>query len=237
MVVSKTDRSRKPKAVESGARARTRKLMLDAAIELMQSGLTPSVNGVASVAGVSRATAYRYFASEAELVHAVVDEALGPILDWTPTGASVSERVSDLLATAIPRIDEFEATFKASLRLSLEQWAKRRAGTLGAEPLFTRGHRIDLMMNATAPLSGTVTPAQHLRLAQALSLVYGVEVLNVLKDIWGLNATEAQGVAQWAAAALIKAAEAEANAGQSGRNTAAFERTKDAAAAPARKGN
>ena len=237
MGVSKTTPNKKPKAAEGGARARTRKLMLDAAIELMQSGLTPSVNGVASVAGVSRATAYRYFASEAELVHAVVDEALGPILDWAPTGASVADRVADLLATAIPRIDEFEATFKASLRLSLEQWAKRRAGTLGAEPLFTRGHRIDLMMNATAPMAGAVTPAQHLRLAQALSLVYGVEVLNVLKDIWGLSVTEAQGVAQWAAAALIKAAEGEAGQGVPARNTIAVDRTQDAAAARARKGS
>jgi AcrR family transcriptional regulator len=210
MSVSPKTRNGKPKATEGGARARTRKLMLDAAIELMQSGLTPSVNSVAGVAGVSRATAYRYFASEAELVHAVVDEALGPILDWAPTGGNVTERVADLLATAIPRIDEFEATFKASLRLSLDHWARRRAGTLGAEPLFTRGYRIDLMMNATAPIAGAVTPAKHLRLAQALSLVYGVEVLNVLKDIWGLNLTEAQSVAQWAAAALIKAAEAEA---------------------------
>lgn len=227
----------KHKPAEGAARARTRKLMLDAAVELMQSGLTPSVNGVAGVAGVSRATAYRYFASEAELVHAVVDEALGPILDWSPTGANVAERVADLLATAIPRIDEFEATFKASLRLSLEQWARRRAGTLGAEPLFTRGHRIDLMMNATAPIAGAVTPSQHLRLAQALSLVYGVEVLNVLKDIWGLSVTEAQGVAQWAAAALIKAAEGEASQGEPARNTIAVDRTQDAAAVRARKGN
>ena len=230
-----SDRTHKP--TEGAARARTRKLMLDAAVELMQSGLTPSVNGVAGVAGVSRATAYRYFASEAELVHAVVDEALGPILDWAPTGGNVAERVADLLATAIPRIDEFEATFKASLRLSLEQWAKRRAGTLGAEPLFTRGHRIDLMMNATAPIAGTATPSQHLRLAQALSLVYGVEVLNVLKDIWGLSVTEAQGVAQWAAAALIKAAEGEAGQGGQAKNTTTVDRTQDVAAVRARKGS
>lgn len=210
--------------------------MLDAAVELMQSGLTPSVNGVAGVAGVSRATAYRYFASEAELVHAVVDEALGPILDWTPTGANVGERVADLLATAIPRIDEFEATFKASLRLSLEQWAKRRAGTLGAEPLFTRGHRIDLMMNATAPIADTVTAGQHLRLAQALSLVYGVEVLNVLKDIWGLSVTEAQAVVQWAAAALIKATEGDGSQRLPAKNNSAVDRAQDATAARAPKG-
>ena len=220
--------------VERGAKARTRRLMLDAAITLMQSGLTPSVTGVAETAGVSRATAYRYFPSEAALVHAVVDEALGPILQWTPGHDRATERVADLLATAIPRIDEFEATFKASLRLSLEQWAHRRAGTLGSEPLFTRGHRVDLLMNATAPLAGKLTRGQHLRVAQALSLVFGIEVLNVLKDIWGLSLEEAQDVAQWAAAALISAAEAEAAIGQSATNSTATERTKDASAAPTR---
>lgn len=219
---------------EGGARARTRRLMLDAAITLMQSGHTPSVTGVAEIAGVSRATAYRYFPSEAALVHAVVDEALGPILDWTPGPGSAGERVADLLATAIPRVDEFEATFKAALRLSLEQWAQRQAGTLGSEPLFTRGHRVDLLMNATAPLAGKLPRGQHLRVAQALSLVFGVEVLNVLKDIWGLSLAEAQNVAQWAARALVNAAEAEAIAGHSTGQDTAAERTKDASAAPAR---
>lgn len=202
--------------------------MLDAAIALMQSGVTPSVTGVAEMAGVSRATAYRYFPSEAALVHAVVDEALGPILEWTPGDGDSADRVADLLATAMPRIEEFEATFKASLRLSLDQWAKRRAGTLGSEPLFTRGHRIDLLMNATAPLAGKLTRQQHLRVAQALSLIFGVEVLNVLKDIWGLSSIEAQNVAQWAAVALISSAEAEA---AQGSNTA--ERAQDASAIPA----
>ena len=208
--------------------------MLDAAIALMQSGMTPSVTGVAETAGVSRATAYRYFPSQAALVHAVVDEALGPILDWTPGNGSVEARVADLLATAMPRIEEFEATFKASLRLSLEQWAQRRAGTLGSEPLFTRGHRVDLLMKATAPLAGKLAPDQHLRVAQALSLVFGVEVLNVLKDIWGLGSHQAQSVAQWAAKALINAAEAEAAGGPTTRNNAAAERTKDAPAATTR---
>lgn len=208
--------------------------MLDAAIALMQSGMTPSVTGVAETAGVSRATAYRYFPSQAALVHAVVDEALGPILEWAPRNESVEARVADLLATAMPRIEEFEATFKASLRLSLEQWAQRRAGTLGSEPLFTRGHRVDLLMKATAPLAGKLAPEQHLRVAQALSLVFGVEVLNVLKDIWGLGSHEAQNVAQWAAKALIKAAETEGAGGLSARNNTAAERAKDASAATAR---
>lgn len=184
--------------------------MLGAAVELMQSGVTPSVSEVAEAAGVSRATAYRYFPSEAAMIHAVVDEALGPILEWSPDGDDAQARVADLLASSLPRIEEFEATFKAALKLSLDQWARRQAGTLGGEPQFTRGHRVDLLLDATAPLAGRLSRAQQLRLAQALSLVFGIELLVVLEDIWGLSFGEAQSVAQWAASALVDAAEREA---------------------------
>ena len=190
---------------ERGPKARTRKLMLQAAIHLMQSGITPSVTEVAEAAEVSRATAYRYFPSQAALIHAVVDEALGPILKWRSDDPDPKRRIKDLLATSMPRIDEFEATFKAALKLSLDQWAQRQAGTLGNEPRFTRGHRVDLLKDVTAPLKDQVSPAKRQRLEQALALVFGVETLVVLKDIWGLTVAEAQSVAEWAAAALVDA--------------------------------
>jgi AcrR family transcriptional regulator len=199
-----------------GARARTRKLMLETAIGLMQQGATPSVSDVAEAAGVSRATAYRYFPSQAALVHAVVDEALGPILEWTSDSADAEARVTDLLSVTMPRIVEFEATFKAALKLSLEQWARSQAGTLGEEPPFKRGHRVDLLQAAISPLRDSLPPKQFQRLARALSLAYGLEVLVVLKDIWGLGDDETQEVSRWAAVALVRAAVAEsAGAGRS----------------------
>ncbi|TPM31825.1 TetR/AcrR family transcriptional regulator [Mesorhizobium sp. B2-3-4] len=194
---------------ERGARARTKRLMLETATRLMQEGVTPSVSEVAEAAQVSRATAYRYFPSQAALVQAVVDEGLGPILTWKSTTADAERRVAELFDTAMPRIEAFEATFKAALKLSLDQWARRQAGTLGAEPAFTRGHRVDLLKQAIAPLKGKLPPRDFTRLAQALSLMFGVEVLIVLKDIWGLDSRRTRSVAQWAAGALVRAAVAE----------------------------
>ena len=204
-------KSRKPSAETQlrGVRARTRRLMLDTAIVLMQKGETPSVSDVAEAAGVSRATAYRYFPSQAALVQSVVDEGLGPILSWRPTSDEPAERVDQLIEFSMPRILEFEATFKAALKLSLEQWAKSRAGTLGAEPPFKRGHRVDLLQMAIAPLKNKLPEKKFLRLAQALSLVYGLEVLIVLKDLWGLEFDQTRDVASWAADALVRAAIAE----------------------------
>ena len=195
-----------PSVPLTGPRARTGRLMLETAIRLMQEGSTPSVSEVAEAAGVSRATAYRYFPSQAALVGAVVDEALGPILIWTSASQDPARRVAELIATGLPRIEAFEATFKAALKLSLDQWARGRAGTLGEEPEFKRGHRTDLLRDALAPLEGKLPQAQFERLAQALSLVFGVEVFTVLKDIWGLGSQETQSVAQWAASALVGAA-------------------------------
>ena len=193
-----------------GARARTRRLMLDTATRMMQAGDTPSVTSVAEAAGVSRATAYRCFPSQAALVGAVVDEALGPILSWTPQSDDASERITDLLELSLPRINEFEATFKAALKLTLEQWAEQRSGAASSEPPFRRGHRVQLLQHAIAPLNGVLTKPQFTRLARALSLVYGLEVLIVLKDLWGLKAREVQSVATWAGRALVNAALAEA---------------------------
>src|SRR5262245_17297666 len=155
-----------------GARARTRRLMLETAIALMQKGETPSVSDVAEAAGVSRATAYRYFPSQAALVTSVVEEGLGPILKWRSDSQDAEERVLDLLSLTMPRMAAYEAPFKAALKLSLEQWARRHAGTLGEEPPFKRGHRVELLQQAIAPLRGRLSEPQFKRLAKALSLVY-----------------------------------------------------------------
>ena len=202
--------SRQSDAEERGPRARTGRLMLDTAISLMQGGATPSVSEVAEAAGVSRATAYRYFPSQAALVGAVVDEGLGPILTWSPASQDAKARVADLIDTGMPRIESFEATFKAALRLSLEQWVKGQAGTLGEEPQFRRGHRVDLLGEALEPLRGKLAPEAYDRLAQSLSLAFGVEALIVLKDIWGLDGERTRSVVQWAASALVEAAIREA---------------------------
>ena len=90
-----------------GPRARTARLMLETAVGMMQAGTVPSVTEVAEKAGVSRATAYRYFPSQAALVHAVVDQALGPILDWSSKSADAGKRVEALLRTSLPRIADY----------------------------------------------------------------------------------------------------------------------------------
>ena len=70
----------------------------------------------------------------------------------------------------------------------MDQWSRRRAGTLGDEAPIVRGNRREVLASALAPLRGQRSPAQDFdRLRQALSLIFGTEAFVVLKDIWGLD--------------------------------------------------
>jgi len=219
-------RVREDKArTDRGPRARMRKIMLDSAMRLMQDGIIPSVSDVAAAAQVSRATAYRYFATQASLIQAAVDEALGPILAWKSESQDAEERVTELVTFAYPRMEFYEATLKAALRLALDQWARKHAGTLGDEAPMVRGHRIALLHSAVAPLKAKLNRQGFERVTQALSLIFGTEAFVVLKDIWGLDRKRAQDVALWTCHALIQAALAEesigkARAGRARRNGA-----------------
>jgi AcrR family transcriptional regulator len=182
------------------------KIMHETAMRLMQSGIVPSVSDVAEAADVSRATAYRYFPSQAAMVQAAVDEALGPVLSWKSDNIDVEKRVAGLFSFAYPRMQEFEVTHRAALLLALEQWSRRQAGTMGDEPRVVRGNRRGLLRAAVSPLKGEMSHASLERLAQALSLMFGIEPIVVLKDIWGLDSKETTSVASWAARALVRAA-------------------------------
>ena len=234
MPVSRQARSER-RATGSGPRARMKRTLLDTAMGLMQRGLIPSVSDVAEAANVSRATAYRYFPSHAAMIQDAVDEALGPILGWSSDSSDPEERVADLFAFAYPRIDAYEATHRATLLLSLDQWTRRTAGTLGEEVEIVRGHRRKLLAEAVRPLRGRLGRAAFDRLTQSLSLIFGTEAFVVLKDIWNLDSEDARRVAIWAANALVRAAVAEATA--TGRIRAVRGGSRKAAARPQQKLN
>jgi len=197
-------------SAERGPRARMRKMMLDAAMRLMQEGRIPSISDVAEAAQVSRATAYRYFPTQSVLIQAAVDEALGPILKWHSSSDDAQQRVMELIRFSYPRMDEFEAPLRAALRLALDQWAQLHAGKLGRQDAIVRGHRIGLLTSAVAPMRRELGKAGTERLTQALSLVFGTEAFVVLKDIWALNGDDAEQVALWTCQALIRCAAEEA---------------------------
>jgi AcrR family transcriptional regulator len=178
-----------------GASARTWKLMVATAREMMQQGQSPSVSEVAEQAEVSRSTAYRYFPTRAAMVQAVVGETLGPILDWDSDKHDPVERVAELIEASVPAIAKNEVTFRAALRVALES-----DDTEAVQNGPLRGHRVELLQRALSPLPQS---ADKDRLIQVLSVLFGVEGLVVLRDICGLDSQSSQDVIAWAAQTLV----------------------------------
>ena len=112
-----------------GPRSRTYRLLLDQAMEVAKSGHVPSVAQVASEAGVSRATAYRYFPTRSKLVAAMVNHSLGPVRSWRGKSDDGRTRVNDLFDQTFPRFKEYEPQLRAALMIAVEHQLRERADT------------------------------------------------------------------------------------------------------------
>ena len=194
-----------PRTDQEGVRAATHNKLLTAALTLAGGGRIPSIAELAGVAGVSRATAYRYFNSRSDLVKAIMTESLGPMRSFEPTATDGDTRIRELFARTFPRFKEFEPQMRAALQLSMEHAALARAGAL-TEPPYRRGFRREILSRAAAPLESKLSPSAYRRLLLALSVIYGIEAYVVLKDIWEVDDATVESTASWMVDALLKAA-------------------------------
>ncbi len=202
----KQDSGRAVKTAEGeGSKERTRRLLLEHASRLLGQGKMASVAEVAQHAGVSRATAYRYFPTRGKMISAVVDFSLGPVRQAASSFADGRERIDELFLQTFPRFTEYEPQLRAALQVSLADMALERAGKLTEEP-YRRGHRIDILSHAAMPLRSRLGKRGFDRLVRALSVVYGIEAYVVLRDIWGAGDKEIQTIARWIADALVDTA-------------------------------
>src|SRR5215471_4443088 len=81
---------------------RTRQALMDTAVELVKAGRRPSIAAVADQAGVSRATAYRYFpGQDLMLSEATIRAAAGPPDSLPPAGTAAAS--PEEVAAAITR--------------------------------------------------------------------------------------------------------------------------------------
>jgi AcrR family transcriptional regulator len=188
-----------------GHRGRTFKRLLDEAVVLVRRGRIPSVAEVAQSAGVSRATAYRYFPSRSKLVSAVIAEALAPVQRAVPQEGDAKQRLHELLDRTYSRFAAYEPHMRAALQLALEHQSLEAAGLLEEEP-FRRGQRTEILATTIAPLKARLKPAAYQRLLKALAVVYGIEPMVILKDICGASDRETEAVVRWMMDALVEAA-------------------------------
>ena len=190
----------------SGPRERTLRLMREAARELLRTGGPLTVPAVAELAGVSRATAYRYFpTNDAVVLHATMSLADDPledtdwVLDAATSSREVGARAADLVRATGAWAFDHETELRTMLRLSLEpgtEHAKPRRG------LTNRGRWIAALLEC---LPSDVPQDARDRLANALVPLFGSDAIVWTTDMADLPRDQAIDLLAWMAQVLVKA--------------------------------
>lgn len=183
-------------------RNRTRKLIIEAAMGLIQNGATPSMAEIAEAAEVSRRTLYMYFPTLEQLL---IDATLGVLVQSTidpvitgPASNDPVERVGQLSRAMNRHTAETMHLGRALIRLTVE----------GDEPPAggpRRGYRrVQWIEKALAPAREKMTSKEFERLVSALCVLLGWEPMIVLKDTRGLGQKEADEVLAFAVRAVVE---------------------------------
>jgi AcrR family transcriptional regulator len=191
-------------------RRRTRKAILDATVELLAAGTTPTIAEIADAAEVSRRTVYLYYPTLEELLivatlgalsQSQVDEDIE-----TPEIAGDPGARVEAMARALQNMSpEVERLGRSLIRLTVDPPAAD--GELSPR----RGYRrVEWIEKALAPLRDQIDDQRFQRLVFALTMVVGWEALIVQRDICGLTAEQGEDLSAWAARALLQATLAEA---------------------------
>jgi AcrR family transcriptional regulator len=178
-------------------KARTRAALLDATRELLARGEDPNVEEAAEAAGVSRATAYRYFPSQRALLIAAHPEIDATALLGEDPPPDPHARLDRTLRELIALTIETEAELRTMLRLSLEPGPKD-------DLLLRQGRAIGWIEEALAPLGDRLPRPELRRLALAIRSACGIEALVWLTDVAGLSRPEAAKLMRWSGLALLR---------------------------------
>jgi AcrR family transcriptional regulator len=198
----------------SRQKQRTRAALVASARQLIsRSGSTPTMAEAAAAAGISRTTAYRYFASQEALLIAAHPEIeatsmLGDVADEGDVPARVEAVVRRFLAVIV----DTEPQQRTMLRLSLTDGVDRTALPL------RQGRAIGWISEALEPWRDQLGEDGIRGLAVAVRAVSGIESLVWLTDVAGLDGGSAVEQMVWSAVALVRRAEEEGLPGPSRRN-------------------
>ena len=180
---------------------RTRDALTAATRRLLREGVIPTVEEAADAAGVSRATAYRYFPNQGDLLVAAHDWMDTPSLVTDNVGSEPQERLAAVVERIIGTIVENEGAYRAMLKLSLEGHVPGE-GDLE----LRKGRRIIWVEDALQPVKRQLGPRRFKRLVRAIAASIGVEVLVWMTDVAKMSRDEAVATIRWSASALLRAA-------------------------------
>jgi AcrR family transcriptional regulator len=192
---------------------RTRKALIDAAVQLIRAGEMPSVAEVADAARVSRTTAYRYFPTQEHLLSegVLLDAVQGELerLAVAMKGPGTPEQLIDTLVRAYHAwMTRTKRAARAVLSASLQAGAANGTHDVPRRP----GYAVGLVRQALSPLRAQLGAKRFSRLVSALVVCLSIEGYVALEDVCGLDEKGAEDVKRWATRMLIRGALAESTA-------------------------
>jgi AcrR family transcriptional regulator len=187
-------------------KARTRNALIGAARELLAEGETPNVGRTADRAGISRATAFRYFSNQRALLVATYPQ----VEERSLLGADAPEdpiaRLDAVTEELGRQILEYEPELRTHLRLSLEP-ARNQPDEL---PL-RQGRAIGWIEDALRPVRDHMPARDLRRLVLAIRATIGIEPLVWLTDVGGVSREQAVDIMRSSARSLLRTALSDSN--------------------------
>ena len=180
---------------------RTRDALIVAARDLVARGETPTVEGAAEMASISRTTAYRYFPNQRALLVAAHAETGATSMLPADAPDDAATRLDLVIDAFIRSTIANESQQRTMLRLSLEAEPAERAQL----PL-RQGRGIKWIEEALEPLRAEMSDADVHRLTLAIRSATGIEALAWLTDVAGLSRDDAADLMRWSARALLRSA-------------------------------
>ncbi|WP_212830417.1 TetR/AcrR family transcriptional regulator [Catellatospora sp. TT07R-123] len=179
-------------------KARTRQALVEAARRLLAEGHTPQVEDAAEAAGISRTTAYRYFANQRTLLQAAHPDISPMTLLGPDAPAALPARLDAFVEAFCDYNFTWQHQLRAALRLALEPGAAR--------PTLRQGRAVAWVEDALQPLARTHPQVDIHELAVAIRSATGIETLIWLTDIAGYDRAQATRTVHQTARALLSAA-------------------------------
>jgi AcrR family transcriptional regulator len=187
-------------AGRSNQKRRTHAALITAARDLVAAGQAPTVEQAAAAASVSRATAYRYFRNQRELLAAAHPETDTRSMLGSDPPLSPEARLDAVVHAFTSMVVETEAQQRTMLRLSLEPQVDRSRLPL------RQGRAIGWITEALEPLRDQLGDEALHHLVLAIRSATGIEALVWLTDIGGLSRTDATALMRHSAQGLLRAA-------------------------------
>jgi AcrR family transcriptional regulator len=179
---------------------KTREALISKANEMLKAGSFTGIGAVAKAAGISKATAYRYFSDsealkrEASLqLKAKTSEDLFSDLPETDLAA----RLDRLITYHFELFTQNEAEFRLFLGSVIhESVTNKKAPSRG-------GRRIALIEEALKPLRPKLDAQRWDHMVNSLSVFFGIESVTVLKDVCGLANQDILATWKWAVERIV----------------------------------